>query len=466
MDTSWLPDLTLDEGPKYLALSRALREAIRAGDLAEGVKLPTVRDLAWTLKVTPGTVSRAYQIATQDGLLQATVGRGTFVAAKAPRLEPKDTIFGEGPLRAGSNRIDMRSPSLPEMGQSAAIAEALRRIAGQNTADWLEYTSQSEEMPLRAAVVDWLSARVLGAVVAQDIMLTHGGQNSIGLILACCLRGDRPVVLTEDLSYPGFRYAARAARAEVIGIELDHEGVRPDALEAACKRHGPQVLCLTPAAQNPTAAQMSEGRKAEIVSIARRYNLQIIEDECYPGPASTAPTLRALAPELVWFIGSFSKTVSAALRFGYVVCPAGMGEVGRLTAQHSYFALSRVVAALCLELFTSGQAAQIRDRVTAEYSERLQIVVNRLGAFDLTWQTGLPFVWLRLPNGWRASTFAQRAEEAGVLMRQADQYAMMHGRAPNAVRLAVAGNCSRAELDCAVTTLGQLLMRPPTDMAV
>lgn len=466
MDTSWLPDLTQDDGPKYLALSRALREAVRAGELAEGVKLPTVRDLAWRLKVTPGTVSRAYQIATQDGLLEATVGRGTFVAARAPKIDASDRIFGEGPLRRGSNRVDMRSPSLPEVGQSAAISEALRRVAGQNTADWLEYTSQTEEEPLREAVRGWLSARVLGPVSAQDIMLTHGGQNSIGLILACCLRGDRPVVLTEDLSYPGFRYAARAARAEVIGIELDHEGVRPDALEAACRRHGPQVLCLTPAAQNPTAAQMSGQRKAEIVSIAKRYNLQIIEDECYPGPTNDAPTLRALAPELVWFIGSLSKTVSAGVRFGYAVCPVGMGEVGRLTSQYSYFALSRVVAALCLDLFGSGQAAQFRDRVSAEYSDRLQIVVNRLGTFDLTWQAGLPYVWLRLPTGWRASTFAQRAEEEGVLMRQADQYAMVHGRAPNAVRLAVAGNCARVELERGVDKLARLLVRPPSDMAV
>ena len=313
---------------------------------------------------------------------------------------------------------------------------------------------------------DWLDERVLGAIGPQDIMLTHGGQNGIGLILDCCLRGDKPVVLTEDLSYPGFRYAARASRAEVIGVELDAEGVVPDALEAACRRYGPQVLCLTPAAQNPTTAQMSEARKAAIVSIARRYNLQVVEDECYPSAASDAPTLRALAPERVWYMGSLSKTVSAALRFGYVVCPTGLGEMGRLTAQHSYFALSRVVGSLCLDLFTSGQAAQIRDRVMAEYSDRLQIVVNRLGAFDLSWQAGLPFVWLRLPLGWRASTFATAAEEAGVLMRQADQYAMVHGRAPNAVRLAVACALPRAELQRGVDILAGLLARPPSDMAV
>ena len=466
MDTIWHPDLSRDEGPKYLALARALRDAVKAGDLAEGLRLPTVRDLAWRLGVTPGTVSRAYQIATQEGLLEATVGRGTFVACTNPRLGPKGSLSLERNLRAVPGRIDLRSPSIPGLGQGEAIAAALRRICVQDASDWLDYPNQSGEAPLREAVCDWLQHRVLGSFGAQDIMLTHGGQNAIGLILDCCLRGDRPVVLTEELSYPGFRYAARAARAEVIGLEMDGEGIRPEALEAACRRHGPQVLCLTPAGQNPSTAIMSPERMAQIVSIARRHNLQIIEDECYPATQMDALSLRALAPERVWYMGSLSKTFSAALRFGYVVCPTAMGEAGRLTAQHSYFALSQVTTSLVLDLLVSGKAAEIREAVMAEYSERLQIVVNGLGAFDLAWAPGLPFVWLKMPNGWRASTFAQAAEEAGVLMRQADQYAMAHGRAPNAVRLAVAGNCSRDDLVRGVETLTRLLANPPSDMAV
>ena len=466
MDTIWQPILTGDDGPKYLALVRALRDAIRAGDLAEGAQLPTVRDLAWRLGVTPGTVSRAYQIATQEGLLQATVGRGTFVAARSPRLGPRVSLMPERNLRADPNRIDLRSPSLPDLGQGAAIAGALQRISVQNAAEWLDYPSQSQEIPLREALCLWLVDRVLGTFGAADIMLTHGGQNAIGLILDCCLRGDRPVVLTEELSYPGFRYSARAARAEVVGLDMDEQGIRPEALEAACRRHGPQVLCLTPSGQNPSTARMSRDRMDRIVSIAQRHNLQVIEDECYPSVHSDAPSLRAIAPDRVWYMGSLSKTFSAALRFGYVICPTGMGEAGRLTAQHSYFALSRLTSALCLDLFTSGQAALIRDKVMAEYSERLQIVVNRLGAYDLSWSPGLPFVWLRMPQGWRASTFAKAAEDQGVLMRSADQYAMGHGRAPNAVRLAVAGNCSRAELERGVEILARLLAAPPSDMAV
>lgn len=469
MDTNWQPVLTQDDGPKYQSLHRALRDAVRNGDLPEGSRLPTVRDLAWRLKVTPGTVARAYQIATQEGLLEATVGRGTFVAASHPKLGPTQSLFVETDPGIAQGRVDLRSPKLPEVGQAEAIAAALRRMAQNTGTGWLDYTSQTAEAPLRAAVCDWLSSRILGPHGPDDIMLTHGGQNAIALILGCCLRGDRPVVLTEDLSFPGFRYAARLARAEVVGLEMDAEGVLPDALEAACRRYGPQVLCLTPDTQNPTTARMGLARRTEIVAIARRHDLQIIEDECYAPQMANAdnlPTLHALAPERVWHSGSLSKTVSAALRFGYVVCPTGMGQAGRLTAQHNFFALSQPVHALCLDLLQSGAAADLRDKAKVEFGARLQMIVNRLGAYDLAWQPAMPIAWLRLPQGWRASTFARMAEDEGVLVRSADQYAMVTGRAPNAVRLAVAGNIPRPQFEAGIVALARLLPRPPMDMAV
>lgn len=464
-DTIWLPDLTQYPGPKYLGLARALREAIRGGQLPPGAQLPTVRDLAWKLQVTPGTVSRAYQLATQEGLLGATVGRGTFVQAAAPRLGPTQSLFTERP-DAQSNLVDLRSPILPEVGQAGAFSAALRAMAEETAKGWIDYTSQSGEADLRQAVLDWLSDRDLGRAGPEDIALTHGGQSAVGLVLNCCLRGERPVVLLEDLAYPGFRYATRLARAEAVSVELDDQGIRPDALEATCRRHGPQVLCLTPEAQNPTAGRMSLERRMEIVSIARAYDLQIVEDDCYAAAEHALPTLRALAPERVWHIGSLSKTLSAALRFGWVVCPEGMGEAGRLTAQHEFFALSRPVSDLCLHLMQSGAAAEIRTRVQAETIDRLALITDRLDGFDLSWQPGLAFCWLRLPQGWRASAFVRAAENAGVLVRPADQYALTGGRAPHAVRLAMAGNVAHDRVAAAAEALALLLPRPPTDMGV
>lgn len=465
-DTNWAPDLTQFPGPKYLGLSRALRDAIRNGDLPPNSQLPTVRDLAWRLHLTPGTVARAYQLATQEGLLAATVGRGTFVAAQSPRLGPTQPLYTERITGGTTGLVDLRPPQVPEVGQAGAFRAALLDMAAQTDTGWLDYTSQLGEAALRAEIVGWMGDRILGPIGPEDVALTHGGQNAISLIFDCCLRGERPAVLIEELAYPGFRYAARAARAEVVPVEIDDQGVVPAALEAACRRHGAQVLCLTTEAQNPTTGRMPVRRRQEIAEIARAYDLQVLEDDCYSVAETDIPSLRALAPERVWLVGSVSKTISAALRFGYVICPAGMGEAGRLTAQHGFFALSRPVSDLMLHLFRSGAAAEIKARVQAEFAERLQLLVNLLGAYDLGWQPGVPFVWLRMPLGWRASTFVRMAEARGVLVRSADEYALVHGRAPNAVRIAIAGNLSREGFEAAMRTLADLLARPPSDLSV
>ncbi|RUS60350.1 PLP-dependent aminotransferase family protein [Pseudorhodobacter sp. E13] len=464
--TNWQPDLTQYPGPKYLALVRALREAIRSGALPADSQLPTVRELAWQIKVTPGTVSRAYQLATQEGLLAATVGRGTFVASATPRFGPTQSFYAERDPASLAGRIDMRSPRMPDVGQGAAFNAALAEMSGQIDGNWLDYPSQRDELALRSAVLTWLEGRVLGSVTPDDIALSYGGQSAINLIFQCCLRGDRPMVLIEDLAYAGFRHAARLSRAELLAIEVDAEGLRPDALEAACRRHSPQVLCVTSEAQNPTTVRMPEARRHEIAEIAKAYEIQIIEDDCYSIARSNFPSLRALAPERTWYVGSFSKSISAAVRLGYVVCPSGMGQAGRLTAQHSFFGLARPVSDLCLTLLESGVAAELRTAVQDAFSDRLEGVVNVLGAYDLSWQPGLPFVWLRLPSGWRASIFARMAEAEGVLLRSADEFALIHGRAPNAVRLALPGNHNRAQIEEACHRLARLLDSPPAELSV
>jgi DNA-binding transcriptional MocR family regulator len=462
-DTSWRPDLSGLPGPKYLALHRALRDAIRDGALLSGQRVPTVRDLAWTLGVTPGTVARAYQLALQEGLLTAAVGRGTFVAARVPQLGPTQPLYLDRPP-AAAGRLDLRSPILPDVGQSEAFRAALGRLQAQAGFDWIDYPSQRSEADLRTALVDWIGDRVLGAFGPEDLMLTHGGQNAILLILLCCLRHDRPVVLVEDLAYPGFRHAARLARAEVVGVEIDADGIVPDALEAACRKHGAEVLCLTPEAQNPTTVSMSAERRAAVAAIARRYGLQVIEDDCYALAPSDRPAIRALAPERTWHVSSFSKSLSASLRMGFVVCPQGLGEAGRLTAQHAYFAMSRPVSDLVLDLLRSGAADQLRTRLQADCGERLSVARHALSGYDLAWQEGLRFVYLKLPTGWRASSLRARADAEGLLLRSADDYALVNGRAPNAVRIALSGLPSVDELRSGLDRLAALLSRPEQDL--
>jgi len=468
MDTNWRPDLARHGGPKYLALLRALRDDVRAGVLAAGARLPPVRELAWALGMTPGTVARAYQIGTQEGLLSAVVGRGTFVAASSPRLGPREPLHIDRlpEFDRENGPVDLRSPQLPDVGQAEALSRVMTEAAGQIGRDYLEYPGLRRDRPARRAVADWLSGCRLGPLGEDDLVLTHGGQNGINIVLSCCLRGERPVVLAEALAYPGFRHAARLQRAEVVPVALDAEGMRADALDAACRRHGGQVVCVAPDAQNPTTARMNLQRRQDIVAVARSHDLQILEDDCYTMPASGMPSLRELAPERTWHVTSLSKPISAGLRFGMVTCPSGMGEVGRLAAQHSYFGLARPVTDIVTRLIVSGEASRLRQAAQAVMTSRQHMAVAALGQYDLAWQPGLTFLWLHLPSGWRASTFTRMAETEGVLLRSADEYALVDGHAPNAVRIAIAGGVSEDRFARALATLARLLANPPGDLPV
>ena len=142
MDTKWQPDLSGYDGPKYLGLVRALRDAVRGGSLGPGHRLPPVRTLAWSLGITPGTVARAYQIATQEGLLDATVGRGTFVARNRPRFGADQALIPEAPallrppVAPGHPLIDLRSPQLPDVGQNESMARALEAMIVTPCRQW------------------------------------------------------------------------------------------------------------------------------------------------------------------------------------------------------------------------------------------------------------------------------------------------------------------------------------------
>ena len=466
-DTRWAPDLAQHAGPKYLSLVRALRDAVRGGELLPGVQLPTVRDLAWRIGVTPGTVARAYQIATQEGLVEAAVGRGTFVATRSRRLGPTEPLYNQ-PLTDpnGAGVIDLRSPHLPDVGQTSALARAMFKAAEAVGRHYLEYPGLRRDRYCREAALEWFSCCRLGPIDADDLVLSHGGQNGINIVLQCCLRGDRPVVLAEELAYPGFRHAARLNRAELVPIKLDDEGMVPEALDAACRRHGGQVVCITTEAQNPTTARMGLQRRAEIVAVARAHDLQILEDDCYTAPSSGLPSLRELAPERCWHVSSLSKTISAGMRFGVVVCPVGMGEAGRLAAQHSYFGLARPVTDIITELLRSGEAMALRQSAQEVMTRRQQIALETLAGHDVAWQPGLSFLWLRLPVGWRASTFTRMAEAEGILLRSADEYALVDGHAPSAVRIAIAGGVNEERFSAAIERLACLLDNPPGDLPV
>ncbi|MCV6585039.1 MAG: PLP-dependent aminotransferase family protein [Marinibacterium sp.] len=469
MGTIWAQTLSGDKGPKYKRVADTIRGAVDRGQLTPGAKLPPVRELAYQLGITPGTVARAYTILTDEGLLQAEVGRGTFVAE--PQSEPQtvapieiDAIAHNA--RSDGYSVNMFSPHMPNVGQARLIRKLLAEIAETPPSGVMHYPSRAGSRPARQAAVSWLSGTAAGRLSEQDLILTNGGQNGISLVMQAVLRGRRPVVLVEDLSYPGHRRAAELLRADVVPVAMDDQGLIPEALEAAARGQDAQLLCTSPEVHNPTGIFTPLARREALLRVVRRLNLQILEDECYRVGSPRAPGYRMLAPERSWYVSSISKTLTPALRLGVVAAPEGQIANVRRAMEHGYFGLatpmSDLAAALLAHPDIHAYEAAVRDRL----SEYIRVAVNVLGRYDVVWRQDVPFLWLNLPAGWRAGAFCQAAEAQGVQIRSAEEYACRHSRVPHSVRMSVNAGVPLDMYEAAMLRLRQLLDNPPEQISV
>ncbi|TCL09289.1 DNA-binding transcriptional MocR family regulator [Shimia isoporae] len=457
IDTIWPPDFEKSTGPKYIVLIQSLRGAVRNGQLPIGEKLPPVRELAWQLGITPGTVARAYKMAVEEGLLETTVGRGTFVANT--RSEP-DLVSDPLLPISQSEDLDLRPVRVPDVGQDRIIRNVLGILSKGCHTPYVGCATSATDLLARQAVVNWVGSDLAGRFGADDVVLAMGAQNASVIALQCCLHGNAPTVLTEAVTFPGVRHAGRLLRAEVIGVEQDQHGLRPDLLEDALRRHGGQVLVTSAQAHSPTTIQTPLERRQEIAELARHYNLQIIEDDCHAIGTADTPSYRALCPDRAWYIGSLTKSVSAALRFGYLVAPEGRAQTARHVAQSNFYGLAQPILDICAELILTGQAERIREQVLKSIRSRVQLAVNVLGSWDIRWRPDLPFIWLRLPQGWRGSTFVRACDAEGIRIKSADEYVLSDGQAPNAVRIALPSDVAEPELRTALELMSDLLSKP------
>lgn len=468
MGTMWVPSLENRTGPKYQRVADTIRAAIENGALRIGTKLPPVRELAYQLGITPGTVARAYTILTDEGVLTAEVGRGTFVAER--ETDVMDDVWSRQLHlleQSDPNHVSLFSPRLADMGQVAAMRAAFQKLAKADRMLFLNYPTRDAYLPLRQAVANWLSDPALGAVDDSEIVLTHGGQNGILTVMQTLFTLEQqPTLLVEDLSYAGFRRAAELVRARVVGVAMDENGIIPESLELAIRKTGATLLCTSPEVHNPTGLFTPLERRQEIVRVARRHQLHILEDDCYRMGEAQAPSYRVLAPELTWHVSSISKLLTPSLRVGFALAPKTRAQDLRRASEYSYFGLAQPLAEVLRILLVDPKTRDIAIAVRKEMDRYLRVAINVLGAFELDWRRDVPFLWLRLPSGWRSAAFTRAAEGQGVQLRSADEFALRDGRAPNAVRIALNGHVSLERFEEAMQRLRRLLDNPPEQISV
>lgn len=458
MDTIWKADLSGAGKSKYTALAAALRKAISGGVLTPGDRLPPVRELAYRTKVTPGTVARAYSLLIDEGLLEAGVGRGTFVAtpgavAILPGIWPET--------------VSLRTPLLPEAGQTEILCDAMRAVADSANAIGLNrYPGRDNEQPLRDTIAAYLTHRPIGGFKPDDIVLTHGAQNAVLSVLQTVLTGADPVVLVEQHCYPGFRRAAELCRARVVAVECDENGPRPDLLEDLARRHRAQIFLTSAEVNNPTLRTTSAVRRREIAGVAHKLGLHVLDDDCYSHRQATAESYRALLPDLGWYVSSLSKTFSPALRIGWAIGPrARVGDLVRSVAFGCY-GLATPLTETALQVLRDPRLPAVQDGIHHKMSGLIRTAVNHLGGHDVTWASEVPFLWISLPGGWRTSRFVRAAQDMGVRLKSSEDFVLRDNRAPHSVRIAVNGHIPPACFEATVDKLRDLLDNPDEELSV
>ncbi|MEM5299987.1 PLP-dependent aminotransferase family protein [Burkholderia sp. JPY481] len=440
----WASALRAGHRPCYLQLVDFIEQAVVEGTFNPGDRLPAQRSLAGRLGIDLTTVTRGFNEARRRGLIDSRGPLGTFVAAPRAALE----------LRVD---LSMNVPPPPEgLNMHALLREGISRVLLGSDADLLMTYRLGGVPDDCAAGAKWL-APALGPVSPTRIAVCSGAQAALAAII---LSFSEPgaVVLSEPLVYPGLPHAVTSLGRRLETVATDADGIRPDALEAACRMHGARLLYLNPTLQNPIASTTPATRRDELLRVAARYGLRIVEDDPYWRFASDAPPPFArLAPSQVCYVSTLSKALAPGLRTAFVALPDADAKASFLHTLRSFsLIVEPLTNALAMQWIEEGLAADIFDGVRGEAQERQRIAAQILGRPE---GEGI-HLWYPLPRPSRAVDFAAAASALGLAVAPSAAFEAGDRDGPdaaNAIRISLGASCERPRFESALRTLSGLL---------
>ena len=438
--------------PLLASVIAAIQGRIDSRALAPGARLPSVRGFAAAMNVSKSTVVEAYDRLAADGAIVARRGSGFYVAgptrplslaALAPQLDRAiDPLWlMRQSLLAGPDVLKPGSGWLPDSWMpDPAIQRGLRAVARGAAADRIRYDEPLGFAPLRMQHARRLAER--GVMAAPDqIMLTDSASQSLDLLCRFLLEpGD--TVLVDDPCYFNFLALLRAHRVNAIGVPYTPDGPDVAAFARLLEAHRPRFYLTIAGLHNPTGATPSAATAHRLLTLAETHATLVIEDDVF-SEFETEP-----APRLAGFdglnrviqIGSLSKTVSAAIRGGYIAArPEWIDPLIDLKLASSQ-GDSRLSAVLLHRLLADSARRRHLDALRARLSAAMGHTIRRLGALGVTpWVAprGGLFLWARLPDGLDAADIARHGLRRGVVFAPGNVFSVSFS-APGYLRFNVA----------------------------
>jgi DNA-binding transcriptional MocR family regulator len=407
-------------------------------------------------------VTRAYADVHRRGLVEGLVGSGTYVR----RAEAPDAGFVLPP-DAPAGMIDLSISVYASSLWEPILRDSLAALAAENNGALLEYQSAAGALRHRAAGAIWLSKPGYQPEV-DSIIVTMGGQHALAVAFSALSRpGD--TVLVENFVYPPVRSLAHMFGLTLKGVDMDEQGVLPSALEEACRTQGASLVYLTPTLQNPTNAVMGDARRAEIASLAERYDLRIIEDDVTGAllPESPLP-IASYSPERVCLVSSVSKAVAPGLRTGYLSAPPAFHEALASRIRAFSWMATPLTAEIACKWIEDGTASRLRTAISQENRDRHRFAATFLDGLTETEDALVsPHLWHQLPDRWGSSGFVEAAQAKGVRIASAQSFSVGQRGAGDHIRLSVGAARSQAELGHALEILADISNgRPARDLAI
>lgn len=435
-------DLSLEHetGSLTARIAAALNRRIDSGAIGAGEKLPSVRRLATRLSVSPFTVVAAYDRLVAEGRLVARAKSGFFVAGRPGSAAPPLALDPLPSQKSGLNPIWMMRQSLtagpgelmPGCGwlpagwlPDQAIRAALRAVARQEgrPRDLTEYGVPLGFRPLRELLARRLNEIEIPAE-PDRLLLTDSASQAIDLVCRYLVTPN-DCVLVDDPGYFNFHAAVRAQRGRCLPVPMTPHGPDLEALDKLAARHRPKLYLTNAGLQNPTGIRIGQFVAHRLLGLAQRHDFRILEDDIFRD-FEARPGMRLAALDgldRVIHLGSFSKTLSAATRIGFLAArPETLADLADLKLAMS-FGNNELSARVIHRLLGDGSyrkhIATLRDRLARA---RFQ-VSKRLGALGLTpWSSvaadlgeGL-FLWMALPRGRNAAEVTEAARRRGVIL--------------------------------------------------
>jgi 2-aminoadipate transaminase len=357
--------------------------------------------------------------------------------------------------------------SLPLEGLIAA-ADAVLRREGRTLSTYGLNSGPQGYLRLREFLVAKLKADAGIACGVNDILITSGSLQALDLVNATLLARGDSVIIEQDC-YQGSINRLLRLGVTPIGLPLDRDGMRIDALAAALddlkrKSIRPKYIYTIPTVQNPTGTIMPLARRHELLKLAAAHGVPIFEDDCYCDliwSGERPPALYALSGHGgVIHIGSFSKSIAPALRVGYIVAPWEiMSRMLPMKTDAGSGALEQMVLAEYCTAHFAKHVPALRRGLRAKLVTLMEALKANFGAeAEFDDPPGGIFLWVKLPDGVDALKLYQPALAAGVAINPGPEWSVNKAHSRSRIRLCFA-SLSHEEIHQGVAALAEVCRR-------